>query len=233
MPFQPADGFGRSIPIYREATETKLEARDGDLFLSLPLVILAIFSIFFGYITKDIFIGLGSSFFIDNSLFIHPAHEIMIDTEFAVPTIFKILPLIFTLSFSFLAIFMLEFIPEDIINFKLSKLGYKIFGFFNQRFLIELFYNNYITSYILNLGGKTVKILDKGSIELIGPFGLEKVLVKFSKNIGNLSKGIVTDYALFILIGFILYLTIYFSVNILNIVFLVVFSIIIEKYTDL
>ena len=57
-------------------------AHEGDLFLSLPLVILAVFSIFFGYITKDIFIGLGSSFFIDNSIFIHPVHEIMLDTYF-------------------------------------------------------------------------------------------------------------------------------------------------------
>jgi len=72
-------------------------AVEGDLSLTLPLVILAIFSIFFGYITKDIFIGLGSNFFIDNSLFIHPTHEIMIDTEFAVPTLVKLYPLIFTI----------------------------------------------------------------------------------------------------------------------------------------
>src|SRR5689334_14842653 len=98
MPFAPADGFGRHVD--GSPVKYNTEARDGDLFLSLPLVILAIFSIFFGYITKDIFIGLGSSFFIDNSLFIHPGHEIMIDTEFAVPTLFKILPLILTVSFS-------------------------------------------------------------------------------------------------------------------------------------
>ena len=73
-------------------------AHEGDIFMSLPLIILAIFSIFFGYITKDIFIGLGSDFFSDNSLFIHPSHEIMLDTEFAVPTLFKLLPLIFTVS---------------------------------------------------------------------------------------------------------------------------------------
>ena len=73
------------------------------LFISLPLIILAIFSIFFGYITKDIFIGLGSGFFTDNSLFIHPIHEIMIDTEFAVPVLFKLLPLIFTISFSIIS----------------------------------------------------------------------------------------------------------------------------------
>ena len=41
---------------------TYKHAHEGDIFLSLPLVILAIFSIFFGFITKDIFIGLGSRF---------------------------------------------------------------------------------------------------------------------------------------------------------------------------
>jgi NADH-ubiquinone oxidoreductase chain 5 len=86
--------------------------------MSLPLIILAVFSIFFGYITKDIFIGLGSGFFADNSLFIHPTHEIMLDTEFAVPTLFKLLPLIFTISLSAFAIIMSEFIPKVLISFK-------------------------------------------------------------------------------------------------------------------
>jgi NADH-ubiquinone oxidoreductase chain 5 len=85
-----------------------INAHEGNLFLSLPLIILAIFSIFFGFITKDIFLGLGSYFFTDNSIFIHPKHEIFIDTEFALPTIYKILPLIFTVSFSILSIILLE-----------------------------------------------------------------------------------------------------------------------------
>ena len=33
--------------------------------MMLPLIVLAVFSIFLGYITKDIFIGLGSGFFAD------------------------------------------------------------------------------------------------------------------------------------------------------------------------
>jgi NADH-ubiquinone oxidoreductase chain 5 len=181
-------------------------AHEGDIFLSLPLVVLAIFSIFFGYITKDIFIGLGSSFFIDNSIFIHPTHEIMLDTEFAVPTTFKLLPFVFTISFSILAIILSEFLSESLINFKFSKLGYNIFGFFNQRFLVEMFYNNFVTNFVLNLGGQTTKTLDRGSIEFIGPYGLEVGLLKLSKNIGSLSTGIVTSYALYILMGLILYL---------------------------
>jgi NADH-ubiquinone oxidoreductase chain 5 len=181
-------------------------AHEGDVFMSLPLIILAVFSIFFGYIAKDIFIGLGSSFFADNSIFIHPTHEIMLNTEFAVPTLFKLLPLVFTISLSVLAIVLSEFIPKILIGFKFSRLGYNIFGFFNQRFLIELFYNKYITGLVLNMGGQTTKILDKGSVELLGPYGLEKGLISLSRNITSLDTGIITSYALYILIGFILYL---------------------------
>jgi NADH-ubiquinone oxidoreductase chain 5 len=161
-------------------------AHEGDIFMSLPLILLAIFSIFFGYITKDIFIGLGSGFFSDNSLFIHPTHEIMLDTEFAVPTLFKLLPLIFTISLSGLAIIISEFLPRTLISFKFSRLGYNIFGFFNQRFLIELFYNKYITGLVLDLGGQTTKVLDKGSVELLGPYGLERGLITLGKNIASL-----------------------------------------------
>jgi NADH-ubiquinone oxidoreductase chain 5 len=185
-------------------------AHEGDFFLTLPLVILALFSIFFGFITKDIFIGMGSNLFVDNSLFIHPIHEIMIDTEFAVPVLFKLLPFIFTVSFSVIALSLSELLSELVIYFKLSRLGYNIFGFFNQRFLIEFFYNKYITNLILILGGQLTKILDKGSIEIFGPFGVERGLVRLSKNISSLSTSHVTTYALYMLIAFVIYLGYYY-----------------------
>ena len=181
---------------------------ESDIFMSLPLIILAIFSIFFGYITKDMFVGLGSGFFTDNSIYIHPLHESMLNTEFAVPFIFKLLPLIFTLLFSFLAFIISEFLPRFIIYFKLSRFGYSIFSFFNQRFLIEFFYNKYIVNLVLELGSQIIKVIDKGSVELLGPFGLEKGLINLSNSITNLSTGNITSYALYILIGFILYILI-------------------------
>jgi len=200
-------------------------AHEGDIFMSVPLMILAIFSIFFGYVTKDIFIGLGSNFFTDNSLFIHPMHEIMLDTEFAVPTLFKILPLILTISLSLIAVFFFEFTSKALVYFKLSRIGYNIYGFFNQRFLIELFYNRFVTDTILEWGGQTTKVIDKGSIELIGPFGLEKGLVTLSKNISRLDTGVITSYALFILVGLMFYILIpYFYTIDNNLLIIVVFA---------
>jgi len=190
------------------------KAHEGDIFMSLPLIILAIFSIFFGYITKDIFIGLGSNFFSDNSLFIHPLHEIMLDTEFAVPTLFKLLPLMLTVTLSILAIVLSEFFPKILIHFKFSRLGYNLFSLFNQRFFIEMFYNKYITNLILDLGGQTTKVVDKGSVELLGPYGLETGLLSLSKSISKLDTGVITSYALYILVGLIFYILIPYFIDV-------------------
>ncbi len=191
------------------------KAHEGDIFMSLPLIILALFSIFFGYLTKDIFIGIGSSFFSDNSLFIHPSHEIMLDTEFAVPSLFKLLPLVLTISLTTISLILSEYLPIRLIYFKYSTLGYNLFSFFNQRFLIELLYNKYITGVIFKLGGQTTKVLDKGSVEVIGPFGLEKILLNLSRNIAKLDTGVITSYALYILIGLLFYMLIpyFFIIN--------------------
>jgi NADH-ubiquinone oxidoreductase chain 5 len=188
-------------------------AHEGDIFMSLPLIILAVFSIFFGYLTKDIFIGLASGFFSDNSLFIHPLHEIMLDTEFAVPTLFKLLPFFFTTSLILISLFFTEFYSKLLVSFKFSSFGYNIFSFFNQRFLVELFYNKYISGIILKLGGQTTKVMDKGLVELIGPYGLERNLTNLSRSINNLSTGVVTSYALYILIGLITYICVLYYSN--------------------
>jgi NADH-ubiquinone oxidoreductase chain 5 len=205
------------------------QAHEGNIYMSLPLVILAIFSIFFGYITKDLFIGLGSALFTDNSLYIHPLHEIMLDTEFAVHTLYKLLPLVLTILLSIISLILSEYLPKLLISFKFSNTGYNIFSFFNLRFLIEFFYNKYITNVVLKLGGQTTKILDKGSIELLGPYGLEKGLLKLSKNLSSLDTGVVTSYALYILIGLIFYITIpYLSLSNTSLLLLILFGIFIN-----
>lgn len=202
-------------------------AHESDIFMSIPLILLAIFSIFFGYITKDIFIGIGTNFFIDNSLFIHPSHEITLNVEFAVPTLIKIIPLIFTISLSFISIILCEFMNKGLIYFKLSNIGYNIYGLLSQRFLIELFYNRYITNFVLKLGGQTTKVIDKGSIELVGPFGLEKGLINLSRNISNLDTGVITSYALYILVGLTFYISVpYFFLLDNNLLIIIIFALV-------
>jgi NADH-ubiquinone oxidoreductase chain 5 len=92
---------------------------------------------------------------------------------------------------------------------------------------MEMFYNNYMTGIILKLGGQTTKIIDKGSVELLGPYGLEKSLVNLSNNINSLSTGIVTSYALYILAGLIFYiLLLYFNLFNSSLLIIIIFGLI-------
>src|ERR1700712_3455903 len=183
---------------------------EGDIFMTLPLIILSVFSIFFGYITRDMYIGLGTDLFNDNSIFLHPINEIVTQTEFYVPHIFKILPFIITIS---LCVYYVLYNENNSIlrimkYIESTKVYYRVYSYFSQRLFIELFYNKYISGSILTLGGKTTKILDKGSIEYIGPYGLELSLIYISKKLSKLDSGVITSYALYILSGLIIYILI-------------------------
>jgi NADH-ubiquinone oxidoreductase chain 5 len=61
----------------------------------IPLLVLSVGSIFIGYLTKDMFIGLGSNFFSD-SIFVLPQNLIAGDAEF-IPYYIKGLPSVLSL----------------------------------------------------------------------------------------------------------------------------------------
>jgi NADH-ubiquinone oxidoreductase chain 5 len=196
---------------------------ESNFFMSMPLIILSIFSIIFGYFAKEIYIGLGSDFFSDNSIYIHPINEIMIDTENIIPIFIKMLPFILSVSFfivyitvvnifNILNVSFIKKILQYRINIYIQSISfinilvYYIFSFFNQRALFEFYYNKFISQVILNLGGKTTKFLDKGSVEYLGPYGLEIGLLFLGNKLSKLDTGLVTYYALYIMSGFIIYI---------------------------
>ena len=201
------------------------KAHEGNMFMSIPLIVLAVFSIFFGYICKDLFIGLGSGLFLDNALFTHPLHEIMLNTEFAVPVIFKLLPILFTIILCALSLIICELTPNILTSLKFTHIGYNMFSFFNQRFFIEMLYNKYLTDIVLQLGGQTSKVLDKGSIELLGPYGLEKSLKILTEKLSTLNTGVIPTYALYILLALVIYIIIpYLSLYNTNLLLLVMYG---------
>lgn len=74
--------------------EIAKNAHESDTFILVPLVLLAIGSIFSGFIFKDIFIGLGSDG-LRNSIYIKETHLSLLDAEF-IPYYFKAIPLYFS-----------------------------------------------------------------------------------------------------------------------------------------
>jgi NADH-ubiquinone oxidoreductase chain 5 len=91
------------------------KAHESPWSMSIPLIILGILSVYLGNITKDFFAGLGSQG-LGNSTFIHPNHIILMDTEFGVPIINKLLPLIISIVFAILALYLFEKKAQFLLN---------------------------------------------------------------------------------------------------------------------
>ena len=164
--------------------------------------ILALFSIFFGYFASDLFVGLGSDFF-GNSIFIHPDNINIIEAEFSLPLTIKLLPAILSLFGALIAIYLYHVFPATnfLIDLTNSFLGREIYTFLNGKYLFDVVYNKYIISKGLQLGYIISKVLDRGVIELIGPYGLSNVLSNTALNISKLDTGVITTYSLYITLG--------------------------------
>lgn len=174
-----------------------LNSHEANLAVIIPLFILALFSIFFGYFASDIFVGVGSDFF-GNSLFIHPNNVNLIEAEFSLPLLIKLLPAILSLLGALIAVYLYHYQPNFIIDLTETSLGREIYTFLNGKYLFDVVYNNYIIGGGLKLGYIISKVLDRGVIELIGPYGLSNVLTNTGINISKLDTGVITTYSLYI-----------------------------------
>ena len=102
--------------------ESYLNSHESKLAVIVPLLILAIFSIFFGFIFSDLFVGLGTDFFA-NSVFTHPNNISLVEAEFSLNPIIKLLPAILSLSGAALAIYLYHIQPILLINLKFNWNG--------------------------------------------------------------------------------------------------------------
>src|SRR5882757_2864085 len=139
-----------------------LNSHESNLAVIIPLFVLALFSIFFGFVFSDLFVGVGSDFF-GNSIFINPNNISIIEAEFSLPLLIKLLP--------------------------------SILYFFG------VIYNHYFIAASLKTGYTISKVLDRGVIELLGPYGLASALSNTAINIAKLDTGVITTYSLYITLG--------------------------------
>jgi NADH-ubiquinone oxidoreductase chain 5 len=92
-----------------------LHSHEAGLAVVIPLLVLSLFSIFFGFIFSDLFVGLGTDFFA-NSLFIHPDHVTLVEAEFSLPLTFKLLPTVGSVFAAITAVFLYNKTPNFLID---------------------------------------------------------------------------------------------------------------------
>jgi NADH-ubiquinone oxidoreductase chain 5 len=188
------------------------KAHESPWTMSLPLIILGILSVYLGNITKDFFVGLGTQG-LGSSVFTHPDHIILIDTEFGVPIFNKLLSLILSIVLGIIVLFFFEKKPISLFKISKNNWGQNLYRFFNQRYWFELIYNRCIVKGTLFMGYITNTILDRGALELIGPRGAVNSLYKLSGYFASFDSGSIARYGFVMFSGllFLLLIWIMFS----------------------
>lgn len=180
--------------------------------MAFALIVLSMGSLFSGYILKDAFVGIGSTFW-GNSIYKLELFSIGLDFEFISLGV-KNIPLIFSLSGIFIAIILnnlLDFYKSfnTTPNYQKLSVNYPqsltpILWFFFHKWYFDYVYNYYLGYTILNYSYQCFyKLLDKGFIEILGPHGLSKVCYDLSVRVSSSQIGIIYHLACFLFLGLI------------------------------
>lgn len=182
-----------------------MHLNENPVLMYIPMIILAIFSIFVGYLAKDLYLGLGTGFY--NSVFIHPNNLSIIETEFSLGSLIKLLPLIMSVILSTILLTMYELFYDKLFIYNNAGLM-KVYNFFNQKLYYDQILNNYgfrswlYISFLLNT------YVDKGVLIFLGPSGLSALNLMVSKAINKLvffNLGLIVELIFFSIFVFIFF----------------------------
>ena len=175
-------------------------AYDSSYYICTALGLLAIPSIFIGFYTKDMVVGLGTDFW-GTAIYVAPQNMNMFDAEF-IDQSYKLLPVTLSLSGIIFAFIFYKFQSKLLFKLKISAIGKKIYSFLNKKWFFDKIYNEQLGQFFFNFGYTiSYKIIDRGIFEILGPHGISIVLTKLSSTIHKLQTGYIYHYTFVFLIG--------------------------------
>ena len=177
-------------------------AHDAAILAMIPMTILAILAIFFGYITRDLYVGMGTDA-LGNALFTHPSHISLIEAE-VIPTTYKLLPSFITFFSAAIAFALYQYSPQLISSLANTTLGYNIYKFLNGKYYIEVLYNSFIIPAGLGLGYILSKQVDRGLVEQVFGYGLTSGLRITSDKMAKLDTGAIPSYTIYFALSLVL-----------------------------
>jgi len=109
------------------------QAHEAPLTMVFPLIVLSFGAIFYGYVTRDLMIGLGSLFF--NNVHTNFNNFVLIDSEFLDAGI-KNVPFVFTMLGAFFSLLLINCFNVNkgfILDFKLTPFARNVYIFLNKK----------------------------------------------------------------------------------------------------
>jgi len=213
---------------------------ESSLLMTIPVFFLYFCSIFFGYLFKDLFIGLGTDFWVGPAI-INPIVNASIESEF-LSSFYKIMPV----SVSLFAAVLIYFAYSDSYYTRQPLYSYDSFWFFIFVFLTKRWYFdsliNLLSIRFLNFFNEImVHSFDRGLIEVFGTRGVIYFCWFVSKRfIAQMHSGFVFIYVYlhFLSSIFLIIILVYLSHSIFyplfdtDIVIMLVVSLFFDIYSD-
>ena len=134
-----------------------------------------------------------------------------------------------------------QIIPSEKLYFMKRSFFVILYNFFNRKWFVDKIYNEFINQTVLKIGYyKTYKLIDRGIIENLGPFGISKFFYNNSMKVNFLQTGLIYHSAFVMLISIILLFSFigfsskfgfFLNINLIFIFIVLIFFILfIEKY---
>nr|QWT29576.1 NADH dehydrogenase subunit 5 [Stichopathes sp. SCBUCN-8849]WAU48128.1 NADH dehydrogenase subunit 5 [Cirrhipathes cf. anguina LS-2022] len=163
--------------------EIFIHAHEGSWNLTLPLILLALGSLFVGYLTKEVLWSFQAT--------LPPI----------IPISVKLMPVVFSLLGAALAIVLYHFSARAFSPL-VSPISLASYTFLYSAWQFNYIINHFLVKSVWRVGHLiSYRTLDRGVLELMGPKGISNFMIKLTQGISNLQSGLVFNYALVILIG--------------------------------
>ena len=205
------------------------EAHEGDFKMIFPLIFLGLGAIFYGFLSRDLIIGLGSLFF--NQTYTNFYNFSLFDSEF-LPALVKNIPFFFTLFGIFTSLLLINCYATNknyIFEQKMRPIFRFVYVFLNKKWHFDQIVNELVAAKLMNFGySTTFQTIDKGFIEQFGPTGFSSIILNFSFNVTSFQSGFLYHTIFMLIFGFGLFFLTYtllalgFIVSNFNIQFLLI-----------
>ena len=171
----------------------------------ISLIILVFCSIFIGYLTSEMAVGLGTHFW-GNSIISLPENSDILNAEF-LPVFIKLIPVFFSFFGMLCSYFIYCLLIKKIkYSFKKSSIGNFFYVFFSKKWFFDKIYNELFGQSILFIGyNSTYIIMDRGLLEFLGPYGISCLLYSKGLNIKNFHSGLIYHSLLFYFLGILIF----------------------------
>nr|GEV56740.1 NADH dehydrogenase subunit 5, mitochondrial [Tanacetum cinerariifolium] len=188
---------------------------DAPALLAAPLLFLGVLAIVFGYIGKDLWLGVGTDY-LSAAFHMHPASTSVIEAEFGVATYVKLMPAIVTFLGAGLAMYMYHGGQSTLVSLTESRLWRTVHSYLVGQWRWNALITNGAIRPALGVGLVASKVLDRGLVETVGPYGLSTVLPATGRAVAGYDTSLVTTYALYVMLGLLAMVTILYAPVVLS-----------------